>query len=134
MVSLGAERVPAAYLVDVFDLLNVRDLDLIAQASAQCAHLIVCVCSDNYAEQLLGRRPVIPEHERSALVQRVRGVHEVMIYDGDIELGGAPGLFFVPDDRPALARAEATVLRPRRHTQSELLQNALGSAPVEAVA
>lgn len=124
----------SAYLIDVFDLLNVRDLDLIAQASARSDHLVVCVCSDEYAEQLLGRRPVIPLDERSALVQRVRGVAEVMVYDGVTDLSGVSGLLFVPDDRPALMRADASPLHPERHTQSVLLQNALRSAAAEALA
>ena len=40
------------YLADSFDLINVRDLDLIAQARARCARLVVGVFTDEYVERV----------------------------------------------------------------------------------
>ena len=124
----------AAYLVDVFDLLNVRDLDLIEQAAARCSRLVVGVCSDDYAEHVLGRRTVVPAHERAALVGHVRGVDEVMTHDLGTDLAPPPYPLIVADDRPALFQERALVLTPRRHTSSPLLQNALRSIADEIVA
>jgi len=115
----------AAYLVDVFDLLNVRDLDLIEQAAELCSRLVVGVCSDDYAEQVLGRRTVVPAHERVTLVGHVRGVDEVMTHDLGTDLAPPPYPLMVAGDRPALLREHALILTPRRRTSSALLQNAL---------
>lgn len=131
---LGGKRMFAACLVDVFDLLNVRDLDLIAQAAARASRLVVGVCSDEYAERVLGHRPVVPEQERMALVGHVRGVDEVAIVEGEIEMEAATGRVFVAEDRPLLHGPHTSTLSPRRHTRSALLQNALRAELNEAVA
>lgn len=39
-------------LADSFDLINVGDLDLIAQAGARCSRLVVGVFTDEYTEKL----------------------------------------------------------------------------------
>lgn len=69
------------YLAASFDLLNVGDLDIIAQARQRCDHLIVGVYTDEYVEGLLGRRPVTPFVERMELVRHVRGVDTVVVHD-----------------------------------------------------
>ena len=69
------------YLADSFDLINVRDLDLIAQARARCTRLVVGVFTDEHAEWLFGRRPVVPLSERMAVLRHVRGVDEVVAHD-----------------------------------------------------
>ena len=79
------------YLADSFDLINVRDLDLIAQARARCARLVVGVFTDDYVERVSGRRPVIPLSERMAVLQQVRGIVEVVAHD-DVPLLMRPPL------------------------------------------
>lgn len=127
------------YLSDSFDLLNVRDLDLIAQAGARCTHLVLGVHTDAYAAELSGRPPVVPLDERMTLLGHVRGVAEVVAHDA----GSAPtaDLHFVAADAPGPEdTADATsaeVLTPGRVTTSTMLQLALQPAEgdrVEAVA
>ena len=57
------------YLADSFDLINVRDLDLIAQARARCTRPIVGVFTNQYTEWVSGRRPVLPLSERMAVLR-----------------------------------------------------------------
>jgi hypothetical protein len=75
----------AGYLARSFDLINVRDLDLIAQARQRCSRLVVGVHSDALVEQLTGRPPVVPLAERLAIVAHVRGVDEVRVHEADSE-------------------------------------------------
>ena len=125
------------YLADAFDLLNVRDLDLIAQARRRCDRLVVGVFSDEYAEQLHGRRPVVPAVERSAMVRHVRGVTEVRLHDASGAQGPALTyhVTFVAADSPAQeALSGAVVLTPQRESESAILRNALARVQSEAVA
>jgi glycerol-3-phosphate cytidylyltransferase len=69
------------YLADSFDVISLRDLDLIAQARARCSRLLVGVFTDDYVKQLLGRHPLVPFDERAAVVQHVDGVSDVVSHD-----------------------------------------------------
>ncbi len=114
------------YLANAFDLLNVRDLDLIAQARQHCSRLVVGVLSDDFAELLYGRRPVVPMVERVALVSQVRGVHEVVVHDDTTraaDLGSR--VFAVADDAPMHHFAQTWLLTPTRETASLILRDAL---------
>jgi hypothetical protein len=66
------------YFADSFDVLNVRDLDLIAHARELCSRLLVGVFTDDYVERLRGRRPVVPLDERMALMQHIGGAADVV--------------------------------------------------------
>jgi glycerol-3-phosphate cytidylyltransferase len=122
------------YLADSFDLINVRDLDLIAQAYAQCSRLVLGVFTDEYAERVFGRRPVVPLSERIALLRHVRGVAEAIPHNEDVEpiLADAE-LIFVAADVPVQVTEDPVVLTPRRHTDSPVLRSALLAADLQAV-
>lgn len=126
------------YLADAFDLINVRDLDLIAQARTLCSRLVVGVYTDDYAESLNGRRPVVPYEERRVLVSHIRGVDEVIEHDGVGPHGdhhrGVERRLFVGSDRPARAEDGAAVLTVRRRTSSQILSEALEPVRAQAVA
>lgn len=113
------------YAVGSFDLLNVRDLDVISQASARCSRLVLGVHTDEAASALYGRRPVVPLVERIALLQHVRGVHEVVVHE-ESEVATTADLVFLvdPADAPGLPAA-AELLVPRRDTASHVLRAAL---------
>ncbi len=114
------------YLANVFDLLNVRDLDLIAQAGRHSSRLVVGVFSDDFAELQFGRRPVVPMAERVALVSHVRGVHEVVTHDETtIAADRAARVFAVAGDPPLRHAGETWLLTPDRETSSVLLREAL---------
>ena len=56
------------YFVGSFDMLDVVDLDLIAQARSQCSRLIVGVYTDAAVADTVGRPPVMPLSERMTLL------------------------------------------------------------------
>ena len=124
------------YLADSFDMINVRDLDLVAQARALCSRLVVGVFTDAYTEQLLGRRPIVPFAERLLIVRHLRGVDDVVVHDP--ETATVDGVHFLPADRLAAAlpgEAYLQILVPKRGTSSTVLRDALSSdVDTEAVA
>jgi len=126
------------YAVGSFDLLNVRDLDVIAQAGERCSSLLLGVLTDDAAEALHGRRPVVPLVERMALLEHVRGVAEVVVHDVDVATRA--DLLFVTSPAAAVLLPEPVeLLVPRRDTASPMLRAALSigsgrDAGVEAVA
>ena len=65
-------------LMGVFDLFHVGHLRLIQRARARCRFLRVGVISDELAESLKNKRPVIPLDERMEILSAVRGVDEVV--------------------------------------------------------
>ena len=122
------------YLADSFDLINVRDLDLIAQAHARSTRLVVGVFTDDYAEWLFGRRPVVPLSERMAVLRHVRGIDEVVAHDDGSFAGVADAVLFAADDAPRDVSDQVVWLTPRRRSESVVLRNALASEDQEAVA
>lgn len=122
------------YLTDSFDLINVRDLDLIAQARARSTRLVVGVFTDEYAEWLFGRRPVVPLSERMAVLQHVQGIDEVVAHDDGSAQGMADVVLFAADDTPRELADQAVWLTPRRRSESVVLRNALAAVDQEAVA
>lgn len=121
------------YLAGAFDLLNVRDLDLIAQARQRCSVLLVGVFSDDVAARH-GREPVVPLGERATLVSHVRGVDEVRVHDEDW-LPCEVDITFAVAGEPLLPGGRSVWwLSPRRQTSSPVLQRALDRLPDEYVA
>lgn len=125
------------YLAHSFDLLNVRDLDLLAQVAERCDEVVAGVLSDELVEQRYGRRPVVPLGERMALVARIRGVGRVVEQAAPVVPAGLAAVtaFVVVDEPSVLDQVDAVVLTPRQETTSEVLRHALRAAvPGEAVA
>lgn len=123
----------AGYLARSFDLINVSDLDLIAQARRLCSRLIVGVHSDELVIQLTGRPPVVPLPERLALVAHVRGVDEVLVHEAGSCPADPDAILFVNGDLPASAPTNVVRLDSVRLTESAALRLALEPAR-EAVA
>lgn len=122
------------YLVATFDLLNVRDLDVIEQATAQCDHLVVGVFSDDLVEQRLGRRPVVPVEERARLVANVRGVGEVQVHEAWADDHDSTVFFALRDEVDLLGSAPVVILDSRRESASDILRAALSPVDMQAVA
>ncbi|GAA3608742.1 hypothetical protein [Microlunatus ginsengisoli] len=117
------------YLAHSFDLINVHDLDLIAQARQHCSRLVVGVYSDEFVLASTGRQPVIPLVERLALVSHVRGVDEAIVHGTDAAPSGPDVVIFVerarePGDE---ARDPQPVVRLEapRESESAVLRHAL---------
>ena len=63
--------------IGVFDLFHVGHLRYLQFASRQCSHLVVAVTPDCIAEEMKGRRPVIPQEQRMEIVLALDIVAEV---------------------------------------------------------
>lgn len=114
------------YFADLFDLINVRDLDLIAQARSGCTRLVLGVLTDDDAESRFGRRPVVPFVERAALLRHVRGVAEVVAHEGwDRGRAADAQVVFMASDRTATVVPDAVALVPQRESASRILRRAL---------
>ncbi len=71
----------------VFDLLHVGHLRYLRGAAAEADVLVVAVNDDGAVKQLKGPdRPVVPEAERAELVDAIRGVDYVVLFD-DLTVG-----------------------------------------------
>jgi glycerol-3-phosphate cytidylyltransferase-like family protein len=100
-----------------------------------CTDLTIVVLSDGAVEETLGRPPVVPLHERRAIVEHVRGVLEVT--DDESVMARSPGQVFTTGelfDRVAVTHPDAIVIDPGVRTQSSVLRGALQSVVAEAVA
>lgn len=108
------------YLLGTFDLLNVGDLDLVEQVSASSSQVVLAVYSDEHVASRLGRPPVVPLHERLALLNHLRGVDEVVVF-GSVPLP-EKGLFAAEGDSMAVDGAQRLGFRGSR---SAMLRAAL---------
>lgn len=116
------------YLACAFDLLNVGDLDAIAQARQLCDRLTVGVYSDELIEHFHGLPPIVPIGERVALLGHLRGVDAVVVHDenGSGHAERADRCFLVEGDRvPPVAGTEIIWLVPARTTASPEIREAL---------
>jgi rfaE bifunctional protein nucleotidyltransferase chain/domain len=73
-----------AFANGVFDLLHVGHVRYLQAAAAEADRLIVAVNSDRSVRRLKGAgRPVLDQQSRAELVQALRGVDYVVIFDDD---------------------------------------------------
>lgn len=113
---------PNGILVSSYDLFNVADLDLIAQARAMCGRVVAAVLTDDDVIAATGWAPVVPLAGRMALMRHVRGVDDVIPADSTGARWGAG-----PDDiamtsvlAESVGRGDVVLLNGRR-TGSQLL-------------
>lgn len=122
-------RPSIGYAVGVFDLFHVGHLDVLAAARRHCDRLVVGVLTDDWAERILGVRPVVPLVERQQIVHRLRMVDVAVVVDHTIPDGGADLAFRCPGDVLAeplpVGTARHVVLPPGRQTASAELRAAL---------
>lgn len=125
------------YLPASFDLINVRHVDLVAQAAARCSRLVVGVLSDELVESLSGRPPIVSSIERVALASHLRGVDSVLVHDDQqiAALGEDAVVFAISDELTPAEGPDVVTLTPARDTRSPVLRNALRAVvETEAVA
>lgn len=129
-----------AYLACSFDMVNVAHLHLVNQAHTHSSSLVVGVFSDEFVAEAYGRLPVVPEHERAALVSHLRGVDRVVLHDSwDAVIDDAEiDTVFVLADDPAYLQIAAhagisvVVLDSARQSSSRVLREALRPADASA--
>jgi FAD synthetase len=74
----------------VFDLLHlghVKFLEEAKQAGGKNAELLVIVARDSTVQRMKGRKPVMPENQRRALVESLRVVDEAVLGTEDFDIG-----------------------------------------------
>jgi len=74
----------------VFDLLHlghVKFLEEAKKAGGKDAELIVIIARDNTVEENKGRKPIMPENQRRALVESLREVDEAVLGFEKFDLG-----------------------------------------------
>jgi glycerol-3-phosphate cytidylyltransferase len=77
--TVRGDRVPVGYVSGVFDMFHIGHLNLIERARECCDVLVVGVLSDAESTVSKGRPPVIPEHERLAIVRALAAVDEAIL-------------------------------------------------------
>lgn len=75
-MTLGSARV--GYASGVFDMFHVGHLAILQKAAGHCDRLVVGAATDDYVRALKGADPVIPLHERVAILQALEVVDEVV--------------------------------------------------------
>lgn len=66
------------YTTGVFDLFHIGHLNILRRAKEQCEYLIVGVSTDELVMEYKNKRPVIPHHERIAIVESIKYVDKVV--------------------------------------------------------
>lgn len=69
---------PIGYTTGVFDMFHIGHLNLLMRAKERCGRLIVGVCTDELAQAIKPRRPVIPFAERMEIIRALRCADEVV--------------------------------------------------------
>ncbi|MCR5373449.1 MAG: adenylyltransferase/cytidyltransferase family protein [Solobacterium sp.] len=75
------EHYRVGLLMGVFDLFHTGHLKLIRNAGEHCEYLRVAILSDELVMKFKHHYPVIPEEERKAVLEAVKGVDEVVIIE-----------------------------------------------------
>lgn len=69
------------YTTGVFDMFHIGHLNILRRAKEQCEYLIVGVTTDRLCQKRKGKRPVIDEKDRIAIVEAIRWVDKVVLQE-----------------------------------------------------
>jgi len=73
---------------DLLHLEHVKYLEAAKKAGGENAKLIVIVTRDSTAEKRKGKKPIIPEDQRRALVEALKVVDEALLGYEEADIGG----------------------------------------------
>jgi len=73
---------------DLFHLEHVKYLEAAKKAGGENAKLVVIVTRDSTAEKRKGKKPIIPEDQRRALVEALKVVDEAILGYEEADIGG----------------------------------------------
>lgn len=121
-------------LLATFDMITVRELDVIQQLRARHRRVRIAVFDDETVMQLYGRPPITPLVERALLAQHLRGVDEVVVHDAaHQQASGGQHICYVIAGEPAPPSDGWDVVTPTSVTAADLI-NAATAARDQAVA
>jgi FAD synthetase len=89
-METNAEKRKIVLASGVFDLLHlghVKFLEEAKKAGGKNAQLIVIVARDSTVEETKGRKPIIPENQRRALVESLKVVDEAVLGLEEFDIG-----------------------------------------------
>jgi len=75
---MSEKKYKVGYTTGVFDLFHIGHLNILRRAKEQCEVLIVGVTTDQLCFERKGKRPVIEEQDRIAIVEAIRYVDKVV--------------------------------------------------------
>lgn len=73
------KKYKVGYTTGVFDLFHIGHLNILRRAKEQCEYLIVGVTTDQLCRETKGKRPIIEEQDRIAIVEAIRYVDQVVL-------------------------------------------------------
>lgn len=74
-----AKKYKIGYTTGVYDMFHIGHLNILRRAKEQCETLIVGVTTDALCEARKGKRPIICEADRVAIVEAIRYVDKVVL-------------------------------------------------------
>ncbi|HEY4674533.1 MAG TPA: adenylyltransferase/cytidyltransferase family protein [Candidatus Bathyarchaeia archaeon] len=109
----GTRKRKIVLVSGVFDLLHlghVRYLEAAKKAGGRNAELIVIVARDETVEKRKGKKPIMPENQRRALVESLKVVDEAILGYEDFDMGRViekikPDVIAVGHDQEGIERA-----------------------------
>ena len=66
------------YTTGVFDMFHIGHLNILRRAKEQCDYLVVGVSTDELVQHEKNKTPIIPFHDRLAIVESIRYVDKVV--------------------------------------------------------
>lgn len=72
------KKYKVGYTTGVYDLFHVGHLNILKRAKKQCDYLIVGVSTDELVREYKHKKPVVPYHERVAIVEAIQYVDKVV--------------------------------------------------------
>lgn len=121
-------------LFATFDMVTVRELDIIKQLRTRHRRVRIAVLDDDTVTELYGRPPITPLPERALLAQHLRGIDEVVVHlAADIGTADDGRIRYVIAGEPIPTPDTCQVLTPGAVTSAVVINQAT-AARHEAVA
>ncbi|HIT75458.1 MAG TPA: hypothetical protein IAA98_07730 [Candidatus Avipropionibacterium avicola] len=120
------EATDTACLVAVFDVISVRDLDVLAQLGERHGPVTIALLDDDLVHDLYGRPPLTGIEDRLALVSHLRGVGGVRRYRLQDPV---PGRRYVIAREPVPHGEGFVTVTPRRVSAADSVTAATASVP-----
>lgn len=75
---MSEKKYKVGYTTGVFDMFHIGHLNILKSAKEMCECLIVGISTDELVMEYKNKTPIIPYHERKAIVEAIKYVDEVV--------------------------------------------------------